>query len=396
MLHINLGLFPVTWQKIGSIPKVGSTLSTNSIPFTCIVNGYWSVFYPCKFGGNPQFTRGAVLFSFDGLGGMCTYMTPDFSFAGNQSDVCAPSQIFQNGNTFFYSLLGGGIWKLTIPNIFKAGATYVVGYEQLPVPSPCNSGIYQQTISCGKQGLYANEFILAGTGIADFWASIYDTLGNFVGGGFIGSSPSDTDDIFDQRATALPPGVFQTNFYDRNGLTVYGNFGHGQPNQQVVGFGQNQLNGSPSELLCGSVRPGNSVYVNEINTWQNYYNRDFNIPGFGSSPDYVIGGITDIQGFTFFNDSVMSNILLGQDFFIQLPQRQINSPIGYFFSTKKIYSGNFRDNFGNYLTYGDIYIATLDLTQHGFSGPLPNVSPANYTGMANYHRAVSPNGTFQA
>lgn len=396
MLYLNLSTLPITWQKVGSIPKIGPSLSANSIPFTCIVNGYWSVFYPCKFGGNPQFTRGAVLFSFDGLGGMCTYMTPDFSFAGNQDGLCAPNQIFQNGNTFFYTLLNGGTWKVTFPNIFKSGATYIVGYEKLPVISPCNSGTFQQTISCGYQGLYANEFILAGTGIADFWASIYDTLGNFVGGGFIGSSPSNADDIFDQRSIALPPGVFQNNFYDRNGLSIYGNFSQGSANQQVVGFGQNQLNGDASKLICGSVVTGNNVFVDQINTWQNYYSRDFSLPAFTTLPDFAIGSITDIPYFMLFNDSSLSNVLMSKNCFIRLPRRQNFSPSGYFIKTKQLWNANFRDTFGNYLSYGDIYLATLDLTQYGFSGPLPNVSPANYTGMANYHRAISPNGTFQA
>ena len=385
MKLIDLSHLPVTWTQIGTISRISTGFIDNNFPFTCIVNGYFSVFYPLGQGANPSNSRGAILFSFDGLGNMCTYQTSDFSPTGNQDTLCRPYQIWQSGNTLVYALLNGGTWKMSIPKIFTPGATYILPPIQFPTPPPCGAGTYQKTIFCGQQGLYCNEFIQDFPESDNYWASIYDTTGNLIKGGFIGNASTD---LFDQRSLSLPPFVDGTEIYDRNGLVVYGNFGSVSNINQVVGSGINWLNGNAGDLICGSV-PLNPVFVTEKNPTQIYYNRDYGMPGFSSSPDNVIRGSTDLLGSLLYPDFSNGNVLLSSNYFIKLPTKASSNQIAYLSSTKQL----FNTDIDPFFQVGAVYVASLDLSPFG---PPPNVTRGDFPGLANYHRAVSPRGIFQA
>lgn len=384
MKFVDLSALPLTWTQIGTLPSIMTYGGSNFNPFTCMVNGYFSIFFPCSAGGNPAISKGAVLFSFDGKGGMCTYQTSDYSPSGTQDGICRAFQIWQSNNTFIYALLGGGTWKFTVPNVFTAGATYTVNPQSFSTPSPCNQGTYNQTIFCGSQGIYANEFIEAFPLSDNYWASIYDQYGAFLGGGFIGNSASD---LFDQRDLSLPPQVSTSNIYDRNGLTVYGNFGHSTAVNQVVGTGLNFLNGDASTLMCGV--QNQNVFVSTKNPLQIYYNRDYNIAPFNSGPDSVIEGVTDIPKTILYPDSSGPKLLSG-DFFVALPNKVGNWPTGYISKTKQLFAAAMNFNWNQ--SY-PVYVASLDLSPYG---PLPVANRSDFSGLANYHRVISPTGQYQA
>lgn len=380
MRFIDLSGLPVTWTKIGTIPKVMSGTFSNN-PFTCIVNGYFSVFFPVGQGGNPQTNMGGILFSFDGLGNMCTYQTSDYSVTGTQNALCRPFQIWQNNNTLVWAQLNGGTWSMTIPPVFTPGFTYILPATPFPTPAPCGAGGYQQTIFCSQQGLYCNEFIQDFPESDNYWASIYDHFGNFINGGFIGNSASD---LFDQRAIQLPPFVTINNIYDRNGLTLYGNFNLVSSSLQVVGTLINWLNGNINSLICGGGGT-TSVYVSGKSPQQIYYNRDYGMPAFGTNPDFAIMGSTDMLGNILFPDGVLK-LLSGWNY-IQLPTKTPQAPAAYLYSKKQLFNAvGYAPN-----TTNDVYMASLDLSQYTIPATVTNSA---HNTLTNFARPISVKGSY--
>lgn len=384
MKYVNLSAFPVTWTKIGT---TGFTTNQNTNPaWACVVNGYMGFFYATAFneGGGVFETNGAVLYLFDGQGGMCTYQTANFNPKANPNALADGQNIFQNGNTFIYALSNGGTWQVVIPPIFQAGATYVLPPTQLAINSPCGSGSLHSISYCSQQGLIGYEFLQPFGGSNDaYWASIYDTLGNFKGGGYLGN---DTFDLFNQVSNVIPLGG---KLFFKNGYNVAQNFGNTGPNQQAISFLQPFLNGDYTKLVCGG--SGNrSVFVSGINQSTLYPVRDFNCPYISDDASRMAMGMTDANGYFIYPDNSQGR-MLSNDWFIDLPTMPGGSSmgVGYLLKQKKIY--NLIPNNGGYS--GDVYVASLDLTPYG---PQPISTRSDFSGLANYHRAVSPNGTFQA
>jgi hypothetical protein len=281
--------------------------------------------------------------------------------------------------------LNGGTWKVIIPNIFTAGATYTLPPSPLSVSSPCGGGDYHGTIFCGQQGLVCHEFIQAFPESDNYWASIYDSFGNLQGGGFIGNS---SVDLFNRLSTSIPqPGGA---LYYKNGFNFANNFGSSGSNQQAFSTTQPFLNGSPGSLVCGS--PNSNVYVSGINTSTVFPARDWGCPYIGASPDQTAQGITDVPGFFIFPDSVAR--LLSNDWFIDLPTNYggTDNAAAYLSKQKKIYNVQTVNGISQ-TNWGEVYVASFDLTP--FS-PIPNITRGDFPGLANYHRAVSPRGIFQA
>ena len=113
------------------------------------------------------------------------------------------------------------------------------------------------------------------------------------------------------------------------------------------------------------------------------------MPGFSNIPDYVVKGSTDVDGSILFPDETNGNLLLSSDYFIKLPTKVSSNQVGYLSTKKQI----FNTDFDVFYQTGAVYVASLDLSPFG---PLPNVTRGDFPGLANYHRAVSPRGIFQA
>jgi hypothetical protein len=386
MRYKNLTSIPLTWTKIGTVPlpSTNGFISTN-YGISVIVNGFFGVLFPVFQApiGSIQNSQGCVLYLFDGLGNMCTYQTSDFNPSG-VNGVCNSQNINQSNNTFIYSLSNGGTWKFIVPNVFLPGQTYVVPATPFNVNSPCNSGDYHGTLFCADQGYVCHEFIQAFPLSDNYWASIYDTQNNFIGGGYLGNS---SDDLFNRLNTVIP---FDGNLWNRNSLNVAHNFGVTGGDQQAFSLVTPFLNGDPTKLICGG--QGNlDVFVSGKNQVTVFPARDFGCPYIGTTQRTGLG-ITDL-----FNQFVYPDInvmrLLSPDWFVDLPaQYGSYGNAAYLSKQKKLYSIPIDDSNP---TWGDVYVANLDLNQFGI-GPLPIFTYGDFPGLANYHRAISPHGLFQA
>ncbi len=382
MKVIDLRAWNFNWQAIGNNPFSTSYGGSSNRPFVCIVNGYPSIFYPIQL-GNPGISYGAFLVSFDENGSVCVYRTPNFVNGGNnQWQQLQYSNCVQSGNTFTWSMLNsstGYVW--TIPNVFTPGASYTVPYKQLNIPSPCGVGDFYQAIYLGNQNLVAYEFIQA-FGLTDnYFASIYNSLGEFVGGGLIGNA---ANDIFDQTNLVYPPGTSSTDLYCRN----QGNF-IGDNTTNNYAWLQPTLNGDPGSLTCGVANP--SVYVG-AKLSQTITPSDLpNVPtSYYGSVDFVCGD-TDFPGF-FLWPSGPQSMLISSNYCIMLPA--MTSDYENLWFSKKLNSWFLHGASGTNQNGGILYKgAGPDLTPYG---PPPNVSRSVHNGLANYHRAVSTRGTFQA
>lgn len=388
MKYVDLSAIPLTWTQVGTA-NVTSSLGGGWVrPTAVIINGYYGLFYACSNGANPANTRGAILYLFDGLGGVCIYQTSDFINGADINNLCPGSQVWAAGNTITYSLLNGGTWQMIIPNVFKAGQTYVLPARQLTVNSPCGVGTFVTAIYASSQKLIAYEWAQGFATASNIYGSIYDTLGNFKGGGFIGNYPNGQDG-FNQVVNNLPPSTFTSDIYYKNGFNVFGNFGSVGANQQAFGGNQPYVNGNPNALTCGVANP--SVFVSGNAQFTNYPYRDFNAPAFGAGSYGLSQCITDMLGFFVFNDGAPT-YLLSKDWMVSIPAQGTNISVCYNYAQRKLY---YRDNSISAQRYaGNVYVASFDINQFGI-GPLPIVQASAHNGLVNYHRAVSPTGIFQ-
>jgi hypothetical protein len=358
-------------------------------PLACIVNGYFSLFYACCTGGNPSHSTGAVLYSWDEIGNVCIYHTADFINANPLThDLANADVVKQSGNAFLFSFVGNStIYKFVVPNVFRAGITYVLPPSSLAIPAPCPGGAYNSTIFLGQQKLIAYEFIQDFALATNYWASIYDEQGAFKGGGFIANYPNPFDP-FDRTQSVLPPTVFTT--YYKNGMNVYGNFGSAPSASQVIGWDNPYLNGDPSQLVCGG--SGNlDVYCAAINQFQSLTNNIIGV-SFVEGPQSIALGISDIYNTFAFPDTSFF-YLFSKDYAIQIPAfNSSNQAVCFMSKTKKLYV-QYIDHTSPQDFSGNIFVMDLNLSGYGAS---PIVTKSSYKGLANYHRAVSPSGSFQA
>lgn len=391
MIYQDFSNLTITWTKVATNPfNIGYPGSTQR-PYACIVNGYFTMVYCCSSGGNPKTSRGFYAISFDVHGNYCIYQTADLNTAATDEYGC-DNTLTQSGNTFQYSLLGGGTWKVVIPPIFTPGGKYILPPQQLNVTNPCRGGPPDQTIFLQNQGLIAYEWIQAFSESDNYWASIYDSFGNFKNGGFIGNSPQN---LFNRIQISLPPYTFSDDVYYRNGSNIYGNYGNAGGSVQVYGFNTPYLFGNYGTLVCGG--SGNpNVYVDAINQFQVYPNRDYGVPPFSAGSYQQRMGITDYPGYFIFPDGNNVFWLYSQDYLYRFQ----NIPYAYgggnaicYLSKQNVLIGQASNVSGQFHYNGDIYVGTFPNVN---IAPPPKVSASTHKGLANYHRAVSPHGLFQA
>ena len=392
MKYINLSGLPLTWTKVGSTSSLTSTYGGGfaNPPLAVFVNGYFGMLY-ALFSGSTSY--GAILFLFDGKGNMCTYRSSNFVNNGPFTTCAAQNFIWQSQNVFVWSTQAGGFWRMVIPNVFTPGQTYVLPISGLVTPNPCNPADISpsKVIYCSQQNKICYEFIQAFAGANNYWASIADSTNNFLAGGFIGNYPT-TYDPFDRIAYALPPFVQQSDQCMRNGYNFFGNFGNESAPYQVIGFNQPFLMGDASQLVCGG--SGNSnVFCTAINSSQVYPYRDYNCPVFIADSGQTAQGITDWPGYFVFPDSGV-NYVFSEQWMIALSYKAGNNAANacaYSINQKLLYSHVQTSAQVHYT--GDVYVASLDLSPYA---PPANIVRSVHNGLANYHRAVSTRGTFQA
>jgi hypothetical protein len=387
MKYVDLTGIAFNWTHIADNPFLMQYPGGLSAPVTaCVVNGKFGVLYVCgDYYGTTS--KGFVLYLFDEHGNICTYQSPDY--VNNSPSIvqcCQGFNIFQNNNTFLCTS-GWGTYQFVIPNIFTPGATYVVAYPRFAINSPCGSGALQTPIFCSQQKIVAYDFIHPFPDEYDDWASIYDHQGQFLYGGYIGHFLN-SEPGFNRISTTLPPNV--NNIYSKNGFNFFGNFGDSGGPYQVVGWNQPTLRGNAESLVCGVANK--EVYIDTSQVFQNYPNNTDPRQGFANDSSHVALGACDIPGFFCFPDKPYLKIL-SRDFYVQLngPNADPNNLFCIVSELKKMFVLS-----ANGIGYnGPVYVADFDPVALGIS-PVPIVERASYNGLANYHRAVSPSGSFQA
>ncbi len=370
------------WQVLANNP-FRTTAASNSEPFACIVNGYPSLLYPCQT-GNPGVSQGALLVSFDNEGNVCTYRTPDYvNGIANKWQQVYYSNCAQSGNTFTWSLLNQPTnYRWVIPNVFAPGINFVVPYSALNIPPPCGAGLFHQTIFLPKQSLVAYEFIEAFGASDNYYASIYTTLNELVGAGFIGNGPND---IFDQANLIFPPNTFSTDLYSRN----QGNF-IGNNNQRNYAWLTPYLNGDPQSLICATPTP--SVYVGAFANESIISAELTGVPIMNFASDAFAAGDTDQTGFFLFPNNPVS-IFMSADWCLMMPIFNATNTNLWYSAAMKKWLKHDNSNINNQ-NGGTFYVGTgPDLSAYG---PPPSMTRSVHNGLANYHRAVSTRGTFQA
>lgn len=388
MKYVNLEAIDLRWRQIGASPFRSSYGgSFTQAPMACIVNGNFSLFYATATNTNPHHYAGAVLYSWAENGDMCTYRTSSFINNGFFGDLVNPQTVFQNANVFSFSYADGGVWQFICPNIFIPGGELVIPDQRLQTFSPCGIHDFSGNIYCSQQDLYCQEFIQDFPLSTNYWASIFDGQHNLIGSGFIGNA---FEDLFNRVSTSLPPFTTTNDLFYKNGFNFYSNMGNAGNIYQAVGFNQPFLNGDPTTLVCGAPAP--TVFVSGIKQFQAYPYRDNGCPAFSTNSIKIAGGITDVPGFFCLPDTFRS-VILSQDYFIGLKNLSNGNQDGFALLSNqdRMYSHVFP---GNHHA-GQIYIADTRFSSFNI-GPLPIVQRAQYNGLANYHRAVSPNKLFQA
>jgi hypothetical protein len=392
MIITDLRALPLVWNKIGSIKDYGPVANFSNAPMAVMVNDCYGLFYPCATYNNPAQSAGAFLRLFDGYGKSCTYQTSDFRANNVTMDGFAnPNAVFQTGNTFVYSFNDGTTWKWTIPTSFSDGEVYISTPSLLSSKHPCADNFTpNEVIFVSQQDLICYEWIQDFADDSNYWASVYDSLGNPKGGGYIGNAKPD---LFNRVVTNLPPFVDTGSLFYKNGFNFFLNMTGSNP-FQVYGFNQPYLFGNPGELICGGTGNPN-VYVGAIQQYQVYPNRDFGIPAFNGNVFRPALGATNINGAFIIPDFPHTDFI-GRDFYVMLPMQvgadNRDGAVGYHSTKKHLYSFVALNPTGTKYV-GDLYVASLDLSSYG---PPPLLNRAVYKGLANYHRAVSPSGSFQA
>ena len=385
MKFIDYSSIPINWVKIGTNPFKSSYAGGIGVPLACIVNGYFGIFYACMNGNNPANSMGAVLYLWDANGNRCEYHTSNFVNNSSVRGLVPTNSIQQNGNIFDYSTTDGVRWRFFCPNIFTAGAVYVVPPGNQTVASPCGQGSYLSTKYFRAQKRIVQEYIKTYSLSSDYWVSVYDTNQNYITGGYLGNSPAD---LFDRTNLVLPQYVYSSDVAYKNGQTVFGNFGSSGNIYQVFGFFTPTLNGDESQLTCAAADGNYYASGNNFNQFYGY--RDYKSPVFYQTSDGLGIGVTDKIGYFLFPD-VYYNFLISKDYIFGFHTPDINGIYGFLSAAKQLYWQHDTDGFA--YRAGDIYIANFPAVN---IEPVPSASVLTYGNLANYHRAISPDGLFNA
>lgn len=388
MKYVNLSNHAFGWTRIATNPFKTSFSGSNNSPIACIINNCFGILYVTST-GNPGTSQGAFLVLFDRNGNVCTYSTPDFVNGAFNIIMGQPWAVQISGNTIQWSLSNNPtIFTWKIPNVFQPGTNYRVPYGSLNILNSCNKGTFQRTIFLSQQNYIAYEFIEAFGESDNYYASIYNTQGNYMTGGYIGNSPTD---IFYQISLSLPPFTSTDDVYIRNGFTFFSSMGDVSGIYQNIGILQPYLNGDITKLNCGSATP--SVYVSGNNQSTIFPYRDWNCPSMNNGSLAIPCGITDVYGQFVLIDYPNLHVV-SQNYFIDLPSPNNYNTINIGYVTKQNAwfcheATDFAENGGN------VYINTnvIDLTPYG---PPPVTSRSEFSGLVNYHRVISPTGQYQA
>ena len=384
MKFIDYSHITINWVKIGVNPFKSSYGGSLSQPLTVIVNGYFGIFFACMNGNNPSNSMGAVLYLWDANGNRCEYHTSNFVNGASIQNIVPNHLITQYGNVFNYATNDGNQWHFVCPNIFTPGAVYVIPPGLQKFTSPCGLGVYHQTKYFKAQNRIVQEYIKAYSLSDDYWVSVFDSNQNYITGGYLGNSAAD---LFDQTDLVLPPYTYAADVFYRNGLTAFGNFGSSGNVYQVFGFFTPTLNGNENNLTCGAP---SDYYASGNNFNQFYGYRDYKAPAFYTTSVGLGMGVTDKVGYLLFPDSYY-NFLLSKDYIIGLATPTGSGLYGFLSNTKKLYWQNDTSGLGH--NSGDIYIANFPAVN---IEPVPSASVLTYGNLANYHRAISPDGLFNA
>lgn len=379
------------WTQLGTgtvNTSYGGSLTGHS---TCIVNGRFCVLCPCHGPSFGQF-KGWVMFMFDDDGSVCTYQSPDYP--GDRNIQSFQGNVVQAGNRFNVSTGDGANYSFTIPTFYQAGAVLTIPYiSNTPPQGPCGVGSVTRSIYIDNLDLTAFEFVVNHSVANDTWVSFY--RGNtFVSGGYLGNYPAAYEPFY-RFSQSVPPG--QNGPFYKNGAYIYGPDGTGFGNQYLTASAI-ALKGNYSQLVCGGIGDPN-VYVTADRPFSNklsnviswtYNGNDMEAAACTDIPlTYALVAVQPGGGGVTTNVCVLFNQF-------QLLELSLQAPIG----------GLHMTGFGAIQSKKKVYIAVNDAFNKFFqvwSAPLTvipsppaNLAISQHDGLYNYHRAVSPDGTFQA
>lgn len=384
-----------TWTPLGTSPVPAVHVNSNwSAPWCCMIYGYFAVVIVYVVGANSF--AGIQVTLYDDVGNTCTFATKGLFQNTNNTLASIQAQTYnQAGNNFKITNSSFGTVTFTVPNTFIAGMILPLNVFQQPPPaSPCGTGAYFSTYYVPTKNWTIYEYVQTFASNNNYWASVYQDL-YLLGGGYLGLYPN-TFNPLNQINQSLP--TFHDNVYSKNLaqlITAGGDFGYPS---QCVGGTELQCTGDPTLLVCGN--PGALA----ISTKRNWYVflQSIGVPGFtiGGSP--IFSGASDVPGIYALSlrYNVSSVPYCGAycfDWFLDIEVAGTgmywgaNSGFGMCYSKNKFY------------TIFDISGTLAHRWQfQAFSAPmaLPPTSYSlrreSYGSLANYHRAVSPDGVFQA
>lgn len=390
------------WHQLASFtvwnPDGGSGTAQ---PYTCIVNGRFSIFFPMCGTARDDRDKGFICVSFDEDGSTCIYQSPDYATYGpatiNASwNVGQAQNFYQTGNTFKWQGLHGS-YQVVIPNSYQAGKTLVVTPTLFAIPPPpCGQGSFDQTTFIDNGGFVAFEYSRAFGENNNFYVTIMRNNA-IVGAGFLGNFPGNLDP-FIRYQLQLPPTVSISDLRYKNGAFTFCSFG--SSGQKYVGATSLQLNGEYSALNCATatdvyVSPATQFNINvgtltgnptHYTGASNAYWMCCDIPLTYATPTFTSDG--QYASFSLYNQFQFLDIRVVMPG-VQSQALFPNGLIGVNSKTKRAYVG--------------FQSGSMNATFTIWSAPLPNIvfKPGNFSisqhdGLYNYHRAVSPHGTFQA
>lgn len=378
----------LVWKAIAPLPFDGAA-RLFSPPYWDIVNGKVTLIYLLQY--ESQFYVSMVAYSFDDNGNYCTYQASNYSPGITGDSYCALT-FFRSGNNFLAQTGSGALIAFTLPTVFQAGVTFTIPVNTFAAPpSPCDSGAALTDVAyLTNQGLIAYHYdMFLGAGPPqsfNFYLSVYDMNHHLLGAGRTGFETS--TDNYNRLNLVLP--INTQHISIKNGYRFYFNADTAPYTQAAYGWMGENLVGDYKQMQC-DVTATNPPYLIGVNGKQISL-LDNQLPPSSNDQLSLGSGLTDFpQIFAIPQYFGRSNpmVIVSPTNFVQVNQPPgLNCGGGIFTANKKLYWGS-----GNpYYMGGQLFVADFDFD----ITILPQVNLSHYNQLANYHRAVSPNGIFQA
>lgn len=402
-----LGTAPITnWKQLGGF-SVFSPIDSQAMQWSCVVNGRFSILFMCNgfSGGDIGKDKGFVLVSFDEDGSTCVYQSSAYGTGtGNNSRWTRNNMqtVRQSGNDFTYQGFTS-THSFRIPNTYLPGGVFIIPDNQVSIPAPpCGTGTFNSAFyvddNTNPNGGYIVYEYTRAFGINSNFYCVVSQRGIPLAGGFLGNYLGSTEPLY-KFVQQLPPNAQAGNLVYKNEAFVVSTQGLANPG--YVGAATLSLNGPWADLQCGGTGTNVTIdtgvsfnmnvqaltgFVYTANVGDNMCAAGCSIANTWATP--INRQVTPTQQvFSLFNAYQWLDIVIvdaGQPF----QPTSSNSLVCANATNRRFYVA-YASNNGKTFS-----VRSADMGR-AFDPP-PNLVRSQHDGLYNYHRAVSPNGTFQA